>query len=74
MARPEREQEPKPTKVPLHLKIRKYKPVAPEEILRRRALFEEAMALRERIGPIGLSTAELIRQDRDKMEEEEQRG
>jgi hypothetical protein len=36
-----------------------------EEIERRRRLFAEAMALREEIGPIGISAAELVRQSRD---------
>lgn len=35
-------------------------PVSEEEIARRRALFAKVMALRERIGPIGVRTDELV--------------
>jgi hypothetical protein len=43
-------------------------PIVPptlEEIKRRRALVAKMLALREEIGPIGISTAELIRQVRE---------
>jgi hypothetical protein len=40
-------------------------PPSPEEIERRRALAAKVLALREEIGPIGISTAELIRQVRE---------
>jgi len=40
-------------------------PPSPEEIARRRALFDRVMALREEIGPIGVRTDELVRQARD---------
>ena len=40
-------------------------PPTPEEIERRRALVAKVLALREEIGPIGISTAELIRQVRE---------
>lgn len=43
-------------------------PPTPEEIARRRALFEEVMALREKIGAIGLSTAELVREVREEAD------
>jgi hypothetical protein len=36
-----------------------------EEIERRRLLFAEAMALRDEIGPIGVSAADLVRQVRE---------
>lgn len=39
-----------------------------EEIERRRALFREAMALRDEIGPIGVSAADLVRQVRDESD------
>lgn len=39
-------------------------PITPEELARRRALYDESIALREAIGPIGISTDELIRQVR----------
>jgi hypothetical protein len=40
-------------------------PPTPEEIERRRALVAKVLALREEIGPIGVSTAELSRQVRE---------
>jgi hypothetical protein len=40
-------------------------PPTPEEIERRRALVAKVWALREEIGPIGISTAELVRQARE---------
>jgi hypothetical protein len=40
-------------------------PVTTEEIERRRALFARTIALREEIGPIGLSADELVRRARD---------
>jgi hypothetical protein len=40
-------------------------PPTPEEIERRRALVAKVLALREEIGPIGISTADLIRQVRE---------
>jgi hypothetical protein len=45
-------------------------PATPEEIERRRALFNEAVAFRERIGPIGISAAELVREVREEAEAE----
>ncbi|HEY7030312.1 MAG TPA: hypothetical protein VH482_03245 [Thermomicrobiales bacterium] len=39
-----------------------------EEIERRRTLFAQAMALRDEIGPIGLSAADLVRQSRDESD------
>jgi hypothetical protein len=38
--------------------------VTPEELARRRELIDEMTALRDEIGPIGISTDELIRQVR----------
>ena len=43
-------------------------PPTPEEIERRRELFKRVMALREEIGPIGISTAELIREVRNEAD------
>ncbi len=46
-------------------------PVAPpseEEIARRRAVFTEAMRLREQIGPIRITADELVRQGRAEEE------
>ena len=40
----------------------------PEEIARRRVLFEEVMALREKIGAIGVSAADLVREVRDEAD------
>lgn len=40
-------------------------PVTQAEIERRRALFDKVMALREKIGPIGISADELIWQARN---------
>ena len=39
-------------------------PPTPEEIARRRTLFAKVMALREQIGPIGITTDELVHQTR----------
>lgn len=39
-----------------------------EELERRRVLFERAMALRERTGPIPVSAADLVRQVRDEAD------
>jgi hypothetical protein len=39
-------------------------PPTPEEIARRRALFAKVMTLREEIGPIGITTDELVHQAR----------
>lgn len=39
-----------------------------EEIERRRKLFAETIALREAIGPISVSVAEIIRRGRDEVE------
>jgi hypothetical protein len=43
-------------------------PPTPEEIERRRVLFARVMALRDEIGPIGISTSELIRQVREEAD------
>lgn len=37
-----------------------FEPVTPEEIERRRALFVQTIALREKIGPIGVRVDDLI--------------
>lgn len=42
-----------------------YKPPTPEVLERRRRLGEEASNLREKIGPLGFSLTELIREDRE---------
>lgn len=44
------------------------KPASPEEIERRRVLFERAKVLREEIGPLGIRTDELIRQVREEAD------
>jgi hypothetical protein len=51
-------------------------PVTEEEIARRRALYDEAMALRVEMKPLGMTTAELIHQVRGLAwdEEEDQHG
>ena len=63
MTQPERNREPNVDETP----IAGHSPteMTIEEIERRRLLFEEAMRLRDQLGPIGVSTAELIREDRD---------
>lgn len=47
------------------IKLPPIKPVTAEEIRRRRRLFDEAMRLREEIGPIGATTDELVREVRE---------
>jgi len=42
--------------------------ITPEELERRRRLYERARALREEIGSIGISTDELIRQVREEVD------
>lgn len=42
------------------LNLPPYHPPSPEEIERRRKLFDDTMKLREKIGPIGLSVEELL--------------
>jgi hypothetical protein len=42
-------------------------PPAPDEITRRRAHFAKVMALREEIGPIGISTDELVHAAREEL-------
>lgn len=44
-------------------------PPPPEELERRKRVFAEIEQIRDQIGPIGTSTAELIRQDRGWPEE-----
>jgi hypothetical protein len=39
-------------------------PITPEELARRRANYERVVALREKIGPIGITADELIHQAR----------
>ncbi|MSQ14497.1 MAG: hypothetical protein EXR50_01350 [Dehalococcoidia bacterium] len=67
MARPKRDHEPITVTTLPPITRHSYVPATSEEITRRRALFKEAMHLREEIGPIGVSTAELIREDRDEL-------
>ncbi len=47
-------------------------PVSEEELERRQAAFDRILALREKIGPIGVSVEELIRRDRGWPEEVQQ--
>ncbi|MCX6020736.1 MAG: hypothetical protein NTZ05_03220 [Chloroflexi bacterium] len=49
-----------------------YVPPTPGELERRNEAFDEILRLREVIGPIGVSVADLIRQDRGWPEEEPQ--
>ncbi len=65
MTQPERDRESIPTEIP----ITRYSftTVTSKEIERRRLLFEEATSLRDELGPIDISTAELIREDRDDL-------
>ncbi len=44
-------------------------PASPEEIERRRVLFERTIALRDKIGPIGIRTDELIHQVREEADD-----
>jgi hypothetical protein len=48
-------------------------PTTPEEIARRRAHFARVMALREEIGPIGISTDELVHAAREDLDDEDDR-
>jgi len=43
-------------------------PATPEEIARRGEVVARIVALREKIGPIGISTSDLIREGRDEIE------
>lgn len=43
------------------------KPPRPEELERRRALAEEVRVLRKKIGPLGHSVTDFIREDRDNL-------
>ncbi|GEM_PF-6541873 len=63
MTQPERENEPFPVEI-----LTDIRPVTPEEIARRRRLFKEAMRLRDKIVLRGVSTADLIQEDRDELE------
>ncbi|HVC33460.1 MAG TPA: hypothetical protein VNL16_08115 [Chloroflexota bacterium] len=47
------------------IQIPPFEPPSPEEIQRRRKLFDEVMRLRESMPPLGFDAAELIRQLRD---------
>ena len=42
------------------IKLPEFPPVTPEEIERRRALFDRMIARREKIGPIGVPVEDLI--------------
>ena len=42
------------------IKLPDFRPVTPEEIERRRVLFDRMIARRERIGPIGIRVEDLI--------------
>ncbi|MEA2594817.1 MAG: hypothetical protein QOF01_1286 [Thermomicrobiales bacterium] len=50
------------------IEMQPIEPPTPEEIERRRVLFARVMALRDEIGPIGISTSELIRQVREEAD------
>ncbi len=67
MARPKRDQQSITVKTLPPITRHSLVPGTSEEITRRRALFEEAMHLRDEIGLIGVSTTELIREDRDEL-------
>ena len=43
-------------------------PPTPEDIARRAKIIEEMLAIRARMNPLGMSTAELIREGRDELE------
>lgn len=45
--------------------IPRRRPATPEEVIVRRALCEEAARLRDLIGPVGMTSAEFVRQVRD---------
>lgn len=57
-------------KVVMTMVLPPYEPASEEELQRRRELFDHAMAFRERIGPIGITAAELIREVRDDADED----
>ena len=51
------------------IKIPPRVPVTPEEIKRRRKLFDEGMRLRQTMPPLGFDAAELVRQLRDELDD-----
>lgn len=46
-----------------------YLPPTPEELARREALFAETTRIRDAIGPLDVSVTDLIREERDDLEE-----
>jgi hypothetical protein len=48
-----------------HIEIPALKRATPEEIARRRKLFEQIMRLRDQMPPLGIDAAELIREVRE---------
>lgn len=59
---------PESTTIP-RIQIPRIEPPTLEEIERRRALSAEVLALREKIGSIGISTDELLRHAREDTDE-----
>jgi hypothetical protein len=52
---------PAPTDTTLpRIKLPPFKPITPEELARRRALFARVIERRERIGPIGVPADDLV--------------
>ena len=49
-------------------------PPTPEELARRKKLIEETLARRDRLPPLGISTAELVRQARRDLEDRYERA
>jgi len=49
-------------------------PPTPEDIARRAKIIKEMLAIRARMKPLGMSTAELIREGRDELERRSERG
>jgi hypothetical protein len=53
------------TETAAKIELPPYKPLTPQELLRRQKLGEEIRRLREEMGPIGRSMTELIREGRE---------
>jgi hypothetical protein len=54
-----------PTATMTRIEIPPFEPPTPEELRRRREVVDRILRLRDEIGPIGISTADLIREVRD---------
>lgn len=66
-----KELEPQLTTAP-KIKVSPYIPPTPEQLETRPRAIDEILRLREEIGPISISVTELIREDRDWLDEAEE--